>query len=80
MTHHAYAVIDRDGFFRDYTRVYSAHASEAAAIKAAKRHRVSIPGQPSNQSSAMVIRARGAFRKWQKIHRTQIRAQYSVVW
>ena len=34
-----FAVIDRDGFFRDTTKVYSAHATEAAAVKAAKQYK-----------------------------------------
>jgi hypothetical protein len=75
-----YAVIDRDGFFRDTTKVYSAHATEAAAIKAAKTYRVSIPGNKPNQSSAMVIRSEGGFTKGETIYRDTIRRQYPVVW
>lgn len=74
-----YAVIDRDGFFRDVTKVYSAHATEAAAVKAAKQHKVTIPGNRPNQSSAMVIGG-GEFSKGETIYRDQIRSQYSVVW
>ena len=75
-----YAVIDRDGFFRDTTIVYSAHTTEAAAVKAAKRHTVSIPGQHPNQSSAMVIRCESGFSKGETIYSDTIRRQYPVVW
>lgn len=76
-----YAVIDRDGFFRDTTKVYSAHVTEAAAVKAAKQHKVNIPGNRPNQSSAMVIRSEGRrFTKGETIYRDMIRRQYPVVW
>lgn len=75
-----YAVIDRDGFFRDTTRVYSAHSTEAAAIKAANQHRVSIPGNQSNQSTAMVIRGSSGFHCGETIYRVDIRKVYPVVW
>jgi hypothetical protein len=75
-----YAVIGREGFFRDWTRVYSAHGTEAAAIKAAKTHRVNIPGNRPNQSSAMVIRGNDGFTKGEKIYGDTIRTLYPVVW
>jgi len=74
-----YAVVDRDGFFRDYTRVYSAHATKALAVRAATKYRVNIPGNPKNQSSAMVIEISDAV-KGQKISRDAIRRVYPVVW
>lgn len=75
-----FAVIDRDGFFRDTTKVYSAHATEAAAIKAAKQYKVSIPGNRPDQSSAMVIRCEGGFSKGETVYGDTIRRQYPVVW
>ena len=75
-----YAVISRDGFFRDTTQIYSTHATEAAAIKAAKTHRVSIPGNPPDQSSAMVIRGEGGFRRGETVYADTIRRLYPVVW
>ena len=75
-----FAVIDRDGFFRDTTTVYSAHATVSAAMRAAKQHRVSLPGNGPNQSSAMVIRCEGGFAKGEKIYSDTIRRQYPVVW
>lgn len=74
-----YAVIDRDGFFRDWTRVYSSHATKDAAIKAANKYRVSIPGNHPNQSSAMVIGIAGAA-KGDKVSRDSIRRVYPVIW
>ena len=75
-----FAVIDRDGFFRDTTKVYSAHATEAAAVKAAKQYKVSIPGNQPGQSSAMVIRCESGFSKGETIYSDTIRRQYPVVW
>ena len=75
-----YAVIDRDGFFRETTTVYSAHATVSAAIRAAKQHRMSLPGNQPNQSSAMVIRCESGFAKGEKIYGDTIRRQYPVVW
>lgn len=77
-----YAVIDRDGYFRDRTHVQSAHVTEAAAIRAANKQRVSIPGQPTNQSCAMVIRNDSGcgFRKGEMIYSDTIRSLYPVVW
>jgi hypothetical protein len=75
-----FAVIDREGFFQHTTQVYSAHATEAAAIKAAKKYRVTIAGNQPNQSSAMVIRSEGGFTKGEAIYRDVIRRQYPVVW
>ena len=74
-----FAVIDRDGFFRSTTKVYSVHATEAAAIRVAKQHRVSLPGNPPNQSSAMVIRCESGFSKGETIYSDTIRRQYPVV-
>ena len=71
-TYTQFAVIDRDGFFRDTTKVYSAHATEAAAVKAAKRHKVSMPGNGPNQFSAMVIRCDGGFSKGGVITRNKL--------
>lgn len=80
MSSKKYAVIDRDGFFRHTTKVYSAHETETAAIKAANKHRVSIPGNSPNQSSGMVIKSDGGFRKGETIYRDTIRSLYPVVW
>ena len=74
-----YAVIERDGFFRDWTRVYSAHTTKEAAIKAASKHRVSIPGNHPNQSCAMVIAMEGAT-KGRKVSSESIRRVYQVIW
>jgi hypothetical protein len=74
-----YAVIDRDGFFRDATRVYSAHATKEAAIKAANKCRVSIPGNQPNQSYAMVIAMEGAA-KGNIVFSDSIRRVYPVIW
>ena len=75
-----YAVIDRDGFFRYATTVYSAHATVSAAIRAAKQHRMRLAGNQPNQSSAMVIRCESGFAKGEKIYGDTIRRQYPVVW
>jgi hypothetical protein len=75
----SYAVIDRDGFFRDTTQVYSAHGTKESAIREAKKHRVSIPGNQPRQSSAMVIEIADAT-KGQTIYRDTIRRIYPVVW
>jgi hypothetical protein len=75
-----YAVIDRDGFFRDVTKVYSAHGSLPAAIKTANRYRVDIPGNRAGQSSAMVISHTNGFTKGEKIYSDTIRRQYPVIW
>ena len=75
-----FAVIGRDGFWRYATEVRSAHATEAAAIRAAKRHRVNIPGNPPNQSSAMVIRGEEGFSKGEIIYGDTVRRLYPVVW
>jgi hypothetical protein len=77
-----FAVIDRHGFFGHAARVYSAHATETAAIKAAGKHRVSIPGNQPNQSSAMVIQGTGGFEKGDTIYGDTIgRGRlYPVVW
>ena len=75
-----FGVINRDGFFRDYTRVYSVHRTEAAAVRKAKTWRVSIPGNQPNQSSAMVIQSDGGFTRGEKIYPDTIRSLYPVVW
>lgn len=80
MTRHLFAVIPRDGFFRDRAEVYSAHPTEEAAIKAAKRFQANIPGNPPNQSTAMVIRSEEGFAKGDVVYRDTIRRQYPVVW
>lgn len=80
MTTKQFAVIDRDGFFLDTTKVYSAHATKAAAVKAAKQHKVNIPGNRPNQSSAMVIRCEGGFVKGQTIYGDTVRGLYPVMW
>ena len=49
-----FAVIDRHGFFRNTTTVRSTHGTAEAAVRVAKRDRVSIPGGPKIQSAAMV--------------------------
>jgi hypothetical protein len=74
-----YAVIARDGFFRDSTKVQSTHSTKDAAIKAARRRRVSMPGR-SPQSSAMVIQSQDGFSKGQTIYGDTIRSLYPVVW
>jgi len=79
MKNSKYAVIERDGFFRDWTRVYSAHASKEAAIRAANKYRVSIPGNHQRQSCAMVIAMEGAV-KGRKVSRDAIRRVYPVIW
>jgi ketosteroid isomerase-like protein len=76
-----FAVIDRDGFFRGTTKVYSAHSTEKAAISQATRYRVSNPGNNPNQSCAMVIRtSEGGFCKGETIYADNIRRTYPVVW
>lgn len=74
-----YAVIDRDGFFRDVTQVWSAHRTPEAAIREAKRHRVTLPGGKPCQSTAMVIKG-ASFTRGEKIYRDEIRRTYKVIW
>lgn len=50
-----FAIVDRHGFFRTSTKVRSTHGTAEAAVRVAKRDRVSIPGGPKIQSAAMVI-------------------------
>ncbi len=81
MTTRQYAVIDRHGFFRDYTYVYSAHGTKAAAIKAANKHRISLPGGPVAQSTAMVIHSQnGTFAKGEKVYSDTVGRLFPVVW
>lgn len=63
-----FAVIDRDGFFGDTTKVYSAHDTKAEAVKAA-RHR-----------SSMVTHSEGGFTEGQVIYADTIRRIFPVVW
>ena len=76
-----FAIVDRHGFFRNTTKVRSTHATAEAAIRVAKRDRVSLPGGPKNQSAAMVITcADGNLIKGETIYADQIGRQCRKVW
>ena len=74
-----FAVVGRHGFFRTSTKVRSTHATAEAAVRVAKRDRVSIPGGQKNQSCSMVI-AGDYFAKGETVYADQIGRQYRKVW
>jgi hypothetical protein len=72
-----FAVVDRDGYSSgrtNTTTVYSAHATQGAAIAAARPYKV------NGKSSAMVISSEGGFAKGETVYLDTIRKQYPVVW
>lgn len=76
-----FAVIDRHGFFRNTTTVRSTHGTAEAAIRAAKRDRVSLPGGTKNQSCSMVITcASGDLAKGETVYADQVGTMYRKVW
>jgi ketosteroid isomerase-like protein len=76
-----FAIVDRHGFFRTSTKVRSTHGTAEAAVRVAKRDRVSIPGGPKIQSAAMVITcADGDLAKGETIYADQIGRQYQKIW
>lgn len=78
-----FAVIPAHGWFsHNVARVYSAHATKAAALKAADRHTVSLPGDVPNRRCAMVICGDGrpsGFRKGEKVYGDTIGSIFPVV-
>jgi hypothetical protein len=73
-----YAVIARQGFSGNETKVSSAHATERAAVAAAKRSRYTDE-RGQQRTPSMVIRMEGAT-KGRTVYMDTVPSIYPVVW
>jgi hypothetical protein len=73
-----YAVISRHGFSGNVTQVSSAHATEKAAIAAAKRSRYTDE-RGQIRTPLMVVRMEGAT-KGQTVYMDTVPRIYPVIW
>ena len=71
-----YGVVPRFGFARGTAKVYSAHATKAAAIKAAKRE----GGRQNGAWGCMVVKSSDGFSKGERFYMDTADKIFPVVW